>query len=137
MARAAQWVYPAVQYRNGRKAIAWLGEAFGFEPLLVVPGASDDSVGHAELRLGRAVIMLNSADEGQLHEMLAPGGEPPRQSLYVVIEDPDAHYARAKAAGARVILDLRNEDYGSRGYTALDLEGNVWSFGTYRPELPD
>ena len=55
--------------------------------------------------------------------------------LYLVVSDPDAHHARAVDAGAEVVIPLRDEEYGSRGYSALDPEGNVWSFGTYRPEV--
>jgi uncharacterized glyoxalase superfamily protein PhnB len=56
------------------------------------------------------------------------------QGIYVAVEDPDAQHDRAKAAGARIIWELQDTDYGSRDYTALDPEGYVWSFGTYRPE---
>ena len=137
MRRSSQKVYAGGRYRDARKAIDWLGKAFGFEPLLVVPGTNGESVSHAELRLGDAIVMLGSAGEGQLAELLSPGGQPAPQSLYVIVDDPDEHYARAKAAGAKILVELRNEDYGSRGYTAQDIEGNVWTFGTYAPELPD
>jgi uncharacterized glyoxalase superfamily protein PhnB len=53
--------------------------------------------------------------------------------IYIVVQDSDAHYARAKAAGAEIIRELEDQDYGSRDYTARDLEGNIWSFGTYDP----
>jgi uncharacterized glyoxalase superfamily protein PhnB len=56
-------------------------------------------------------------------------------SVYLVVSDPDAHHQRATAAGAEIVIPLRDEDYGSRGYTARDPEGNLWSFGTYQPEL--
>lgn len=45
----------------------------------------------------------------------------------------DAHYAVAKAAGAEMVLDIQDQDYGGRGYTCRDLEGYVWSFGDYDP----
>jgi uncharacterized glyoxalase superfamily protein PhnB len=51
----------------------------------------------------------------------------------VRIDESDAHYVRAKAAGAQIIQELRDEDYGSRGYMAQDPEGHQWYFGTYRP----
>jgi uncharacterized glyoxalase superfamily protein PhnB len=57
-------------------------------------------------------------------------------SVYVVVEDADAHHARAVAAGAEIVLPLRDQDYGSRDYSARDPEGNIWSFGTYRPQIP-
>jgi len=55
------------------------------------------------------------------------------QGSYVIVADADAHYARAKAAGAAIVLDIKDQEYGGRGYTCRDLEGHVWSFGTYNP----
>ena len=66
---------------------------------------------------------------------LLPAG-PGAACLYLVVEDPDAHYQRAVAAGAEIVQPLEDADYGSRGYTARDPEGNLWSFGTYRPARP-
>jgi uncharacterized glyoxalase superfamily protein PhnB len=51
-----------------------------------------------------------------------------------VVDDPDAHYERARAAGAEIVRELIDEEFGSRGYTARDPEGNLWSVGTYRPD---
>ena len=62
-------------------------------------------------------------------------GDPASQGVYVAVEDADAHYERAKAAGAEIMREIENTDYGSREYTARDLEGHVWSFGTYRPTV--
>jgi uncharacterized glyoxalase superfamily protein PhnB len=54
----------------------------------------------------------------------------------VIVDDPDAHHARAVAAGAEIVLELHDQDYGSRDYSARDPEGYVWHFGTYRPAAP-
>ena len=73
--------------------------------------------------------MLGSAqytDEG--HIDLPVGGA----SIYVVTDEPDVLYERARAAGATVVQPLKDEDYGSRGFTVRDPEGVYWSFGTYR-----
>jgi len=56
-------------------------------------------------------------------------------SVYVVVGDPDAHHDRAKAAGAEIVAGLTDTDYGSRDYSARDPDGNLWSFGTYRPSV--
>ena len=56
-----------------------------------------------------------------------------RAVLYVIVDDPDAHHDRAKAAGATIVMELTDQEYGSRDYAAEDPEGNVWSFGTYDP----
>jgi uncharacterized glyoxalase superfamily protein PhnB len=53
--------------------------------------------------------------------------------IYAIVEDPDAHHVRAKAAGAEILRELTDQDYGSRDYSARDPEGHLWSFGTYRP----
>ena len=58
------------------------------------------------------------------------------QSPYVIVADADAHYARAKAAGAEIVMDIKDEDYGGRGYSCRDPEGHVWNFGTYDPWAP-
>ena len=74
--------------------------------------------------------MLGSTGEGDDRFNQGAG----RYSLYVLVEDPDAHLARASEAGAAIERELSDTDYGSREYTARDPEGNLWSFGTYRPE---
>ena len=75
--------------------------------------------------------------------MVRPSGEmskPPidvggvgTQSPYIIVEDVDAHYARAVAAGAEIVMDIKDEDYGGRGYSCRDPEGHVWNFGSYDP----
>src|SRR5262249_40409896 len=118
-------IYPTLRYRDANAAIDWLCDAFGFERLLVVP-ADDGTVRHAELRLGDGMIMLGTERDD-------PYGKAGAGAVYVVLADPDTHYARATAAGAEIIRELNETDYGSREYGARDLEGNAWSFGTYRP----
>jgi uncharacterized glyoxalase superfamily protein PhnB len=58
-------------------------------------------------------------------------------SAYVVVDDPDAHHERARAAGAEILMGLTDQPYGSREYTARDPEGVLWSFGTYDPSTSD
>jgi len=75
---------------------------------------------------------------GQFNAAGVMGGHPPDPlastlSLYLVVADPDAQHDRAKAAGARIVRELTDTEYGSREFTARDLEGNMWSFGTYQP----
>ena len=55
------------------------------------------------------------------------------QSAFVIVENADAHYARAKAAGAEIVMEVEDQDYGGRLYACLDPEGHLWSFGTYDP----
>ena len=123
-----------MRYRNGAAAIDWLCKAFGFERKMVVPGEGG-SIAHAELTLGNGMIMLGDAETeyGWLVQLPAPPTRVNTQGTYVVVADVDGHYARAKAAGAEIVLDLKTQDYGGRDYTCRDLEGHVWTFGTYDP----
>jgi uncharacterized glyoxalase superfamily protein PhnB len=126
-------IIPALRYRNAKAAIDWLCKAFGFEAKMVVPG-DGGSVAHAELTLGSGMIMLGDAETEYGHLVAAPlKGQSVTQGLYVVVADVDGHYARAKAEGAEIMLDLKTQDYGGRDYTCRDLEGHVWTFGTYDP----
>jgi uncharacterized glyoxalase superfamily protein PhnB len=128
-----QNIFPALRYRDANGALAWLKQAFGAEEQAVYRD-EDEAIQHAELRIGDGVIMFGQHDaSGWL------GGNPPDPlastvSLYVVVPDPDAHYERAVAAGARIVRELDDMSYGSREYSARDLEGNLWSFGTYDPD---
>jgi uncharacterized glyoxalase superfamily protein PhnB len=125
-------VWPCVNYRDARAAIAFLTEAFGFVETIVVPGERDDVVVHAELRWPEGGgVMLGTADRPDSEFSQLPTS---CASLYVVTDDPHGVYARAEAAGAKVVREMRDEDYGSTGFTVRDPEDNLWSFGTYRGE---
>lgn len=122
-------VFPSLRYKDARGAIEWLEEAFGFKPTAVHEG-EDGAVAHAQLSFGSdGMIMLGTDRDDQFGSHAGQGW------LYVVVDDPDAHYAQAKAAGAEIVYELQDQDYGSRDYSARDFEGNLWSFGTYRPEI--
>ena len=99
-----------------------------------MPG-SDGTIAHAQLRYGRSLIMIGSTrdDFMDLKSPAAVGGA--TQGSYVLVDDVNAHHDRAKAAGAEIIMELEDTDYGSREYMARDLEGHLWSFGTYAPEV--
>ena len=123
-------IFPALRYKNGTAAIEWLGKALGFEKQMVVPGP-DGSIAHAQLKFGEGVVMLGSGK----HEPPNPWDQV-AQGIYVYVADVDAHDRRAKAAGAEIVIDLRDTDYGSREYSVRDPEGHLWSFGTYDPGKP-
>ena len=120
-------VYPALRYRDAGTAIEWLERAFGLERHAAYEGP-DGTIAHAELRFGHGMVMLGS--EGDSPNLL--GHHAGRGWQYVVVDDPDAHCEGAHSAGAEIVMELDDTDYGSREYTARDLEGNLWSFGTYR-----
>jgi uncharacterized glyoxalase superfamily protein PhnB len=125
-------IFPFLRYKDAAAAIAWLGKAFGFEEHLVVPN-TDGTIAHGELRLGTGIVMLGTAKDDFLGMKTPADLGAVNQGIYVVLDDPDEHHARAVAAGAEIVQELTDEDYGSRGYAARDPEGNLWSFGTYRP----
>ncbi|HYZ27675.1 MAG TPA: VOC family protein [Thermoleophilaceae bacterium] len=127
------YVWPVLSYRDARAAAAFLRDAFGFEERAMYAREDDASViEHAEMRwpLGGGIMFGTAGKDDSPFGRRAPGND----SLYVVCDDPDALLARATAAGAEVVRGLRDEDYGSRGFTVRDPEGNLWSFGTYRGE---
>jgi uncharacterized glyoxalase superfamily protein PhnB len=129
-------IFPALRYRDAAAAVEWLERAFGFEEKAVHRG-EDGTVQHAELRLGAGLIMFGQHGEDGWLGSKAPDPLASPLSIYVAVEDPDAHHARAKAAGADIVGELTDQDYGSREYSARDLEGNLWSFGTYDPYASD
>ncbi len=128
-------VVPSLRYRDAPAAVEWLSEAFGFEKHLVVPG-EDGTIAHAQLVFGNGMIMLGSArddDFGRLQQPLDAPDSSVSQSAYVIVNDVDAHHARASAAGARVVMPPEDQDYGGRLYACRDPEGNLWNFGSYDP----
>lgn len=114
-------VHPILQYVDPDAALAWLEEAFGFEPLGITRD-DDGRVRHAELRAGGGVVMISGGD--------ARKGQ---GWVYVALDEVDSVHDRAVAAGAEITMALTDQDYGSRDFGAQDLEGNDWAFGTYRP----
>jgi uncharacterized glyoxalase superfamily protein PhnB len=128
-------VIPGLRYRNAPEAIDWLCKVFGFQRHLIVPNP-DGTIAHAQLRLGGGMVMLGSvqaSDYGRLLKQPDEIGGAETQSAYIVVGDADAVHTRAKAAGAEVVVAIKNEDYGGRGFTCRDLEGHLWSVGTYDP----
>lgn len=125
-------IFPAVRYRDPAAALDWLEEAFGFSEKAVYRG-EDGIIQHAELQLGAGVVMFGQYDEDGWMGGHVPDALASTVSLYIVVDDPDAHYARAVSVGARIVRELADQSYGSREYSARDLEGNLWSFGTYDP----
>jgi uncharacterized glyoxalase superfamily protein PhnB len=131
-------IYPALRYRDAHAAIAWLQEALGFEAVSVHTqptssagtGEAEGPVGHAELAFGDGMVMLGSAGIGDPQFDRGVG----LSSIYLATPDVDAVWQRAKAAGATVVRELEDMDYGSREFTVTDPEGNSWSVGTYVPQ---
>jgi uncharacterized glyoxalase superfamily protein PhnB len=127
-------VMPCLTYRDAPAAIDFLCKAFGFTRKMVVEGEGG-AIAHAELTLGNAMVMLGAHKDTEYGRLV----KSPRdvgictQTIYLVVPDPNAHYIKAKAAGADIVLPLTTKEYGGRDYTCRDPEGHVWTFGTYDP----
>ena len=125
-------IYPVLKYADANAAIDFLEKAFGCERQHVHEG-ENGGVAHAELRCGPTYVMLSSTSEGD--EVYNQGVG--RTAVYAVVDDPDPLFERAKAAGAEVVMEPADQDYGSRDFTVRDPEGNLWAFGTYAPPSSD
>ncbi|HZP66020.1 MAG TPA: VOC family protein [Rudaea sp.] len=128
-------IVPSLRYRDAPAAIDWLCRAFGFERHAVY--ADGAVVHHAQLTFGNGMIMLGSVDHAspwssRIAQPDEIGGRE-TQCCCVIVADPDAHYARAKAAGAVIVDELEAKDYGGKGYSCRDPEGHLWWFGDYDP----
>lgn len=134
----ATTMVPALHYTDTHAAIDFLCEAFGFRRHAVYE--EDGTVAHAQLTLGDAMVMLGThdPDRNAYQQLVSPVTDTnrPTMSLYIVLPDDDAvttHCERARAAGAEIVMEPEDQDYGGRNYTCRDPEGNLWNFGSYDP----
>jgi uncharacterized glyoxalase superfamily protein PhnB len=132
MADDSQRVFPYLLYEDAAAALEWLTNAFDFSERLRFKDPESGAVTHAELELDGARVML-----GQ------PGGDyrSPKQTgsasvlVAVYVDDVDAHFERARDAGAEIVDEPTDKPYGERAYMASDLEGQQWSFATATAEV--
>ena len=132
-------VMPCMRYRDAPAAIDWLCNTLGFEVQFVVPNGDDGLVAHAQLTFGNSMVMLASVFDTEYGRLLRQPGEIGgfvTQSTYLVVNDADVVYGRVLENGGQILLDIKDEDYGGRGFTCRDPEGHVWSIGTYDPYKP-
>jgi|ERR1700739_75964 len=124
-------VLPHVTYQNLAQAIDWLTSTFGF----VERYRYGDPVQGAQLRLGKAFVMVNSARAGRSSPAELGGST---QSLTIFIEDVEAHYEHARAAGASIGEELHETAYGELQYGVEDIEGHQWLFSRHAHDVsPD
>ena len=127
---------PRHQRHCGAEAmIRWLKEVIGFTEYVVY--RKDGTVQHAELAYGSSLLMLGQSRDDEYGKLVGDIGGRRTDALYVAVDDPDALHARVKASGASIEMQLHDTDYGSRDFACRDPEGNLWSFGTYRPKADD
>lgn len=128
-------VIPTVRYRDIPAAVAWLQEAFAFETHRLVKD-SKGTVLYAELTFGTGMVMVAPIQDSPFGKLMAQPDEiggVETQICYLFVDDAKAHYARAKAAGAEIVLDITGDTNRGRGYSCRDPEGHVWNFGTHNP----
>ncbi|WP_274556813.1 VOC family protein [Streptomyces spiramyceticus] len=125
-------IYPTVLYKDAKAAIRTLKDAFGFREVSLYE-SEDGYVEHCELACGNGAVMVGShGREGVFAKAMANAGP---VGVYVVVDDVDALHARAVENGVEILMPPTDQDYGSRDFMARDAEGNVWSFGTYTPDI--
>lgn len=126
---------PCLRYRDVPSALEWLCRAFDFEKQRVFQDPQEGII-HAQLSFGSGMLMVAPvADTPFSRQLRQPDevGGASTQGIYVVVNSADALYTQAKAAGAEIVIELKDEDYGGRGFSCRDPEGHLWSFGTYDP----
>jgi len=126
-----QRIIPYLLYEDVPAAMTFLEHAFGFREVLIYR-AEDGTVSHAEMELHGALIMLG--DPGGSYQ--GPGKSHVTVQIQVYVDDVDAHFAQAKAAGARIRRELTDEEYGDRRYDAWDPEGHLWMFSQHMRDVP-
>jgi uncharacterized glyoxalase superfamily protein PhnB len=122
-------IWAGISYDDALGARAWL-RVLGFADGTLVLG-DDDTVAHSEMiwpEGGRVMVHSRGKEDDAFG---TPRGG---ASVYVVVDDPDAVWARAQELAAEVVRPMEDTDYGSRGFSIADSEGNRWSFGTYAGE---
>lgn len=118
-------INPVVHYRDLTAGARFLVDSFGF----VQHQANEDDDGtiqYVELSLNGAPLGLGPYTEGSMFDT-GPA------VVYISLDEIDSVYERAAAAGAEVLMEPTDQDYGSRDFVAKDHEGNVWCFGTFQP----
>lgn len=135
MMTEAPRIYPAFRFRDATAMIEWLEKALGFR--VHARHMTGDKVAHAELAFGSSMIMCGDDQDDAFGDLLGKGSGSGGKSLYIAVDDADAVFARAKAAGAAIEQGLIDRDYGSREFICRDPEGNLWCVGTYWPKVQE
>jgi uncharacterized glyoxalase superfamily protein PhnB len=122
--RGAVTFVPELRCHDAPAAVAFFTRAFGFESTFEVPGPNGSLV-HGELHFGEGVLVGQLSQGGEWADL--------KQFVNVVVDDPDRHHARAKAAGADIVMGPKDTPFGARFYAARDPEGFLWWLSTYKP----
>ena len=127
----AETITPYLFYEDVAEALDWLSKAFGFRETLRFE-AEDGTINHAEMEFGGESIMLGDPGDDYRNPQNLGGVT---GGVHVYVEDVDAHFARARAAGASIMLEPTDQEYGDRRYDCADPEGHHWYFAQQIREL--
>ena len=124
---------PALAYRDPKAALDWLSRAFDFELTMAIEGPDDEpKQSHYEMGYdGRGRIMIGSEWNEWMRSPSSIGGSNSTSTHVEVRSDIDAHCERARAAGARIVVEPADQFYGDRVYRCIDLEGHHWTFAMH------
>lgn len=121
-------ITPYLMYEDAAAAMDFLSRAFGFREVLRSLAPDDGRIWHAEMELDGGRIYLGQPG-GSYRSPASLGAA--TVAVHAYVDDVDAHYERAKAAGAEIEAEPEDRDYGDRRYHAVDPEGHFWMFGTH------
>jgi uncharacterized glyoxalase superfamily protein PhnB len=112
-------VIPVLIYPDVRQAVAWLNTAFGFEERVRIGEAH-----RSQLRVGDEAVIVADVR----HDRVSPRRGEITHYVMVRVADVNSHYERARASGARILMEPTDFEYGERQYTAEDPAGHQWTF---------
>ena len=118
-------ITPYLLYEDVGGALKFLSKAFGFKKHGAQMRSPDGKVNHAAMKLGDDLIMMGCPGSGYRNPKRLGQAT---QSLYVNVENVDKHFERARKAGAKILEEPKDTEYGHRRYGAADPEGHQWYF---------
>jgi uncharacterized glyoxalase superfamily protein PhnB len=119
-------ITPYLYYEDLDAALKWLAKAFGFKPYGTRMKGPDGKTSHAAMKLGEGIVMMGRPPDRSYKNPKRLGQA--TQSLYVGIENVERHFERARKAGASVLEEPQDTEYGHRRYGVCDPEGHEWYF---------
>jgi uncharacterized glyoxalase superfamily protein PhnB len=120
---------PYLFYEDVARATQFMQEAFGFRVVFTSPHPTGGGLAHAQLVHEHGLIMIGHAGHGGLNMVKrADACGALHAGVYVFVADPDAHAARARRAGAKILEEPQDRPWGDRMYCTVDPEGQFWMF---------
>lgn len=127
-------ITPNIHYDDLASALDWLSKAFGFETRMALPGP-DGKMMHAEMTVADSAVMMSCTSRNSEWKSPQSQGGAVTQSLYIYVDNVDAHQAVAKQAGGTIMAELEDMFWGDRIYVVADLEGHRWTFAEHTREM--